>query len=401
MANPVYWEIAGSPYQSTILDKSRLFASRKHSLCVIDQFSGKRPFLFDDELSSKLQLRLIPTVILDSQVASALHQYRTEPASTPRSQVNSAIKLLWFLAKTNWDYNPFFYCIESASKAPSYGQYFAGVTPTLRSIIELQLMNEDKFRRENVFEIHHEKEISFLKANGFQSVQEAAEKRAKLFWDQAQGGEYFNQIQLSYAALLKMSLIKNQLKQPPFKKMEKLRLFMKKELGCFLAREFHLAYHYFTGVLPRLVIVEKNLKFEKAKKNLRATAWDIFLLRLPELLLANATIDETFIGYPCTAEKELQELGSLFSIERLILRENNAGLIPVLGVKFDPRIENALGLPSKASLDEFSHMQTQDIIQSADKRKPITIQKLNKLVERLEMELKDYCIWNPEDTIYL
>jgi hypothetical protein len=177
------------------------------------------------------------------------------------------------LAKTNWDFNPLFYCIESASKAPSYDQYSAGVTPTIRSIIELQLMDDEKFLRESVFEIHGEKELSFLNAKGFLSVSDAAEKRAKYYWDQAQRGGYTDQIKFSYAALLKMALIKKQSKQPPFKKIEKLQLFMRRELGCFLAREFHLAYHYFVGLLPRLVIVEKNIAFDEAKKNLRATAW--------------------------------------------------------------------------------------------------------------------------------
>ncbi|MEQ1532090.1 MAG: hypothetical protein HOO97_03235 [Sideroxydans sp.] len=401
MIKPICWEIAGSPYESSALTKSKTFTSGKHALCIIDQFNGRQPYLIDEKLSPSLQFKLIPTIILDSQVASALHSYRTSPATTPRSQINSTIKLLWFLAKSNWDYNPFFYCLESASKSYDYKKYLNGVTPTIRSIIELQLMNDEKLRRENTFEIDQKKMRSFLSSKGFCSILDAAEKRAQYYWEQTQEAGYITQLQFSYAVLLKIALIKNQSKQPAFKKIEKLLLFMRRELGCVLAREFHLAYYYFAGSLPRLIIVEKNILFEDVKKNLLATTWDIFLLRLPELLLSSVTNDEVVIGYPCTAEKDLKKLGALFNIERVILPQDIPILLPAIGNIFLPQVRNALGLPNGASFDEFVQKQETEISESAHNRKPISVRRLQKLIDRLEVELLGICKWDPADTICL
>ncbi len=48
-----------------------------------------------------------------------------------------------------------------------------------------------------------------------------------------------------------------------------------------------------------------------------ASAWDLFLLRLPELLIVNEDCAHTSIGYVCTAEKALQRLGAVRTISQV------------------------------------------------------------------------------------
>lgn len=95
-----------------------------------------------------------------------------------------------------------------------------------------------------------------------------------------------------------------------------------------LAREAHLSLHYFCDQAGKLLGIQSNTDIKKAISNIKSTAWDLFLLRFPELLF-NGSPEEMCIAYVTAQEKKLQELASLFSIERLVCIAEN-GFSPMV-----------------------------------------------------------------------
>jgi hypothetical protein len=94
---------------------------------------------------------------------------------------------------------------------------------------------------------------------------------------------------------------------------------MEKELNVVMARENAIAPYYFAGQLERFIPVKKGMSsFDKARKKLKATAWDLFLLRIPELHLAMGDEEETMLSYVCTSESDLRAIGRHFTIEQVV-----------------------------------------------------------------------------------
>ncbi|WP_208910498.1 hypothetical protein [Paracidovorax avenae] len=135
-------------------------------------------------------------------------------------------------------------------------------------------------------------------------------------------------IEATRIALIKMILIHKceQPKASPARKHEEFIRFLRKDLGIMLAREAHLALHYFCDRAGKLLGIQSNTSVEKALGTVRSTAWDIFLLRFPEILFSESP-SELCISYVATQEKRLQEFARLFTIER-VHSSSSSGLAP-------------------------------------------------------------------------
>jgi hypothetical protein len=76
-----------------------------------------------------------------------------------------------------------------------------------------------------------------------------------------------------------------------------------------------------------------------------ASSWDLFLMRLPEAIIANEGNDHTSIYYVCSAEKALQALGKIFVTKRVSsIPEGDGHLPPAVGIRADI-LEACLGAP--------------------------------------------------------
>lgn len=136
-------------------------------------------------------------------------------------------------------------------------------------------------------------------------------------------------------ALIKMVLIRRfeMTRAGPLAQHQELQRFMKEDLDIVLARELHFGIHYFCDNAGKLLGIQKNTEFEKAMANIKSTAWDLFLTRLPDIIPLDVE-EGVFLNYMATQEKKLYELTKLFSIEKIMSLDGKCGF-PVIGYNME------------------------------------------------------------------
>ena len=162
------------------------------------------------------------------------------------------------------------------------------------------------------------------------------------------------------------------------------------DLGAHLARESLFAAYYFADLLGSMVGAQANSNYEKTKKNLRATAWDILLLRFPELLLNPFHLPEMTLAYVCSAEKKLFEIGRLFEVEMLAVRSDNmVGAISAIEMNYAP-LEVKMGQKVRENIFSLSD----DVKNNRVINGPSVIfseTEISFLIIDLEMQLRNLC----------
>ena len=116
-------------------------------------------------------------------------------------------------------------------------------------------------------------------------------------------------------ALLKAGIINCERKRPQ-EKMLRFMEFLNNNLGCLLSREAIIAALHFRGKAGSLIPITPGTKVD-VRKRIMASAWDVMLLRMPEFFLANGDQQETTVGYVCTSDSALQQVGSMFTLLRV------------------------------------------------------------------------------------
>src|SRR5580704_4414098 len=88
---------------------------------ITDLFGGRQPILLTYEaLTREIQIPFRPTVVMDSNIVSYLHQYVGGSSSLSSEKRRAVLKFLKFVVSRKFDYNPFFYYMEAAWRsAPS------------------------------------------------------------------------------------------------------------------------------------------------------------------------------------------------------------------------------------------------------------------------------------------
>jgi len=172
-------------------------------------------------------------------------------------------------------------------------------------------------------------------------------------------------------------------------KMEEFESFLSHDLNFQMGRESHLAIYYFADLVQRLLPVQRTSKFATAKSHLLATAWDMWLLRLPELLLNPYEHPLMNLAYICSAEQELEQLGRFFGIEWMGVRSDNHTIIgPVLSLDL-PVLESRLGrdqvraIMSQRRLTPFQYRGASMPAQCISER-------IDTLATKLESELLEF-----------
>jgi signal recognition particle GTPase len=120
-----------------------------------------------------------------------------------------------------------------------------------------------------------------------------------------------------------------------------------------------------------------------------STAWDFLLLRMPEIQLMYGTVKDTTFSYVCSADRAVQKLGRLFTIE---LVSNQAQIPSIISLKHK-EISQDLGkkvantLCSK--LQEQSERRQVNLI--LNEVNPVLKEKLEGLVSNLEDQVRVLC----------
>jgi hypothetical protein len=131
-------------------------------------------------------------------------------------------------------------------------------------------------------------------------------------------------VDFKYASLLKIALVQHQMRGDVLSKYYVIREFMEHTLGLVSATELTLALSYF--ILPQryqrfIRPLQRAMRFTKFCHELRASAWDLWLIWLAHRII-NARTPHSLrighlcpLGYVCTAEHALRDImGSQFII---------------------------------------------------------------------------------------
>lgn len=322
------WDVASSPYESPFLKATQAFGE-SDPVFLIDQFSGKRPLLINEEFatSGTLRLAFFPTALLDSNITDALHRFVRQSTST-----DGTMKFLRYIARNRWDYSLHFYYFENFAKANrAVFEHFA--TEKTESLLTLRSMDDEHFLKTGEIRTNSDAVAHFTSNHSAESLREVAEKQVKEFLDTFAIDPCKETIEAIRIVLMKLVLIDK--REMPGKgveqKFEELLRFMNHDLGIMLALEVNLGLYYFSGAAGRLLGVELNTPFHNAQKVFRSTSWDLFLLRLPELIFMESR-DEVCVPYVATSEKRLQAFASLFTVNS-IARPSAKALWPL--IQFD------------------------------------------------------------------
>ncbi|MBX9349168.1 hypothetical protein K5M36_18970 [Chromobacterium vaccinii] len=317
------WEVHHSPYPSQFLTGTRQFGEAS-PLYLVDQFEGKRPALLNHEFLSngKITFGMYPSALLDSNILDAIDK-RVSGKAVP----DGLESFLRFVTEKGWDFSPMFYYMEHFAKSARH-DFLPNAIRRTEALLHLHSMNEEHFLSTGQVIPNPEAVAHYTSEVGAKTLQEVAEHRVTSFANDYDRHALAGMIEATQIALIKMVLL-HKLEQPkasPARKHEEFIRFLREDLGIMLAREAHLALHYFCDRAGRLLGIQSNTAVEKALGTVRSTAWDIFLLRFPEMLFSESP-SELCIAYVATHEKRLQELARLFTIER-IHSNSSSGFAP-------------------------------------------------------------------------
>lgn len=307
------WEVHHSPYPSQFLIGTCQFGESL-PLYLVDQFDGKRPALLNDEFLSnkKITFNIYPSALLDSNILDAIDK------RVSRKVVSDGLEgFLRFVTEKGWDFSPWFYYMEHFAKSAPH-DFLPNAIRRTEALLRLHSMDEKHFLSTGEIIPNPEAVTRYTSEVGAKTLQEVAEHRVKSFANAYNRQVLVEMIEATQIALIKMVLLHKheQPKASPARKLEEFIRFLREDLGIMLAREAHLALHYFCDRAGKLLGIQSNTSIEKALSTIQSTAWDIFLLRFPEMLFSESPY-ELCIAYVATHEKRLQELARLFTIERI------------------------------------------------------------------------------------
>ncbi|MEG9531661.1 hypothetical protein [Mannheimia indoligenes] len=325
------WLIKDSTETNKLLTTSKVFGNNE--VFILDHYSGKFPII---EYQNKIvpHPTYYPSLQLDSNMATALQGY------VNGNKTQSIKDFLDFVTRNKWGMVLSFYYIEDYSKILEQGlsldeaikKFKSFAIPKTEAILKIYLMDENHFLKTGEIretDIQTQKNY-YLREHS--SISELAQSRVNnfiKFYDT----EYFKQILIIKILIIKMVLIHNfELdNKKPNEKLNAFDDFMQEHLGVILSREIMLADLYFRGKTGKFLGINKNSSLKNILQNISSTAWDIFLLRLPELsfvhyngLHPDGTMD---LPYIATKEVKLFEFGKLFEYDHIHTNSDSTKLV--------------------------------------------------------------------------
>ena len=319
---------------------------------------------------------LVPTVILDSNVMAYLHQFLTARESQDEKQRKAVIQLLDYLLDTKFDYNPSFYYLESFSKSAESSQKIIEYT---KSILSLHMMDELHFLQKREICVNEVTLAKYAEKFDTYDIDEMAKRQCEILRKMHVPSTDWKVL---YLIILKAALIHRTFQGDFESKLRKLYEFVYEIFGVLFSRELGVASFYFSGELDKFIPLQKNANAENTIKRMKSTAWDMYLLRLPELMLCHedAPIPLAMI---CTGDKGVQAVGRKFRVRRLFTVQGTP--FPELEIRFDRNRNDDV---SAGLFKEFARDRK-------EKGRDVDVNKvlrgLNEPIAELENSIKEFC----------
>jgi hypothetical protein len=358
---------------------------------ITDLFGGRQPILLNYEaLTREIQIPFRPTVIMDSNVVSYLHQYVGGAGSLTAPKRRAVLRFLKFVVSRRFDYNPFFYYMEATWRsAPSSVVNYA--TEISVSLLRLHTMEVDRFL--NSGEIRADPHLLALYEEEYRvtGLAELASAYARSMIQPTDPRmEWVGK--LAYAALLKTALIHKLSKRSVHAKYEELQIFMEQTFNVALGVERLLALEYFAGKFDAFIPVQRGASPNRALDRLRAASWDLLLLHLPAFLLVADIHQEVLLGYVCTGDKTLNSIAKACRIDAVVAFAPDVHVpLPVMTYDISD-LEDDLGRETVGRIRECDERwQKERASRLFADEKHISFEELDSLIPRLEDEVAEFC----------
>lgn len=310
-----------SPDSVMEMPKGMDFENDKFSISIIDQFAQCRSRLMNYRAVDDREVAFAPTIILDSNVASYITQFVAQSPNQEAAQRKTVHELLRHLVQTHYDYNPFFYYLESFVK-DEHGMARPPVIEATEAIIRLHSMNEELFLQTGEIKPDIASFEKYVEKFNTTKYSEMAIKQVEWSIQHNPYDNFENMCSAIYICLMKMALIQMKKGKNASDKYIQMREFMIDTLGIVMGRQLYIALNYFSGLLDNFIpLIQKSAKFGKIKSRLKSAAWGVLLLRFPENFLAHGWPEPVTLGYVCTADKALRRIGKGTRITAILCLE--------------------------------------------------------------------------------
>ena len=285
------WLVKDSPIDSPWLRGTKIFGVNK-PVMLIDQFGGKQPYLINQQYreEGELSYPACARVVVDSNLLDGI------AALMSGAEIEDGMRgFIEFVSREGWDINAGFFLVEQYAKS-TRANFILHATRRLRLLYRFLAMDTGYFLATGNVRLLPAAVAHYLAKEGVDSLDEIAERHVHSFiatHTQRKALETVDQ----YIAYQR---------------------FISSTVNVSLARESQLALHYFSGQAGSLLGIKENTSRKKALRNISATAWDLLLLRTPELLLKPPVNGgHVEIAFVATHELKLAELAQLMAIHTL------------------------------------------------------------------------------------
>ncbi|MEO8187299.1 MAG: hypothetical protein ABI580_08055 [Burkholderiaceae bacterium] len=317
-------------------------------ISIADVFDGREPQRVDAHAArgGEATIPFRVELMLDSQLVSYMHQY---VARSPRlSEQHRALvtRLLRFAVKKRIGYNPAFYFLEALRNPDGREREFARATAG--SILDLHTMDDRHFLATGEIRPSPEIQEIYRRDYGCETNEATVEaytngfvgpKVSPSLADSGRG-------RVRYATLLGIADIHRRrpgTNWPDIKKKCEAFDDMLGEVGAEMGLERLVAVRHFAGQLDDFLPVQKGARIDRVLSRLKAAVWDLELLSMPAIRLAQPPEFGVVVAYPCTADRSLGELAKSFTIELVVALSDDRYPLPVYGLR-DRILQQALAI---------------------------------------------------------
>lgn len=309
------WLVKDSPIDSPWLRGTKIFGVNK-PVMLIDQFGGKQPYLINQQYreEGELSYPACARVVVDSNLLDGI------AALMSGAEIEDGMRgFIEFVSREGWDINAGFFLVEQYAKS-TRANFILHATRRLRLLYRFLAMDTGYFLATGNVRLLPAAVAHYLAKEGVDSLDEIAERHVHSFIATHTQRKALETVEVTEIALLKMVLLREFEMRGASAADQYIayQRFISSTVNVSLARESQLALHYFSGQAGSLLGIKENTSRKKALRNISATAWDLLLLRTPELLLKPPVNGgHVEIAFVATHELKLAELAQLMAIHTL------------------------------------------------------------------------------------
>ncbi len=380
-----YFPSLSKPLPTNAIDKNP-FLVPKTTFRIVDFFGDRMPIAFDRQSVDEnvTMLSCYRTILLDSNLYNYMHWFVCGEPGKERERVEFS-RLLEMLTSWRCDYNSLPYIFEQAAKntakeADSYTLHI------MRDTFLLHNMNEALFSSSGEFHLDNHK----LMAQFGTTEVDFDRHTQDVFTSLKLPRDQHAMVTLYHILLLQCVKVRRSAASKNLSSADQVRIlmdFLTHDVGFSNGRIMTVALLFFAGALDKFIPWQPERNPEKAAKQIAGSAWDLFIISMPEIVLAHGArgLYEAPLALFCTADEECARIAARFRIAEVAI---NHGGSPLPLVESDLQgIDQMYGADFPVLQRDMSLAQANmRMLRASGRVRPVKRQRLPHLLRDLRRE---------------